>query len=559
MKKQWWHKKVAYQIYPKSFMDTNHDGIGDLKGIIEKIDYLSWLGIDLIWISPIFKSPMVDNGYDISDYYAIDESFGTMEEFDELLRVTKEKKIEVILDLVINHCSSEHVWFQKAVEDPEGYFGKFFYIKETCDGNPPNNWRSYFGGSAWEKLPGHEHKYYLHSFAKEQPDLNWENKELREELFKMVNWWLEKGIAGFRIDAIMNIKKDLTFANLEPDGPDGMGVICHSMDKAEGIGDFLTELKVRCFEPHDALTVGEVFLRKTDELKDFIGENGYFSTMFDFVPSHLNRSGVGFHEYLTVSFKTWRDSIFQTQKETYDFAFEANILENHDEPRGANLYIPEGEAYFYSLSALATISILLRGLPFLYQGQELGMTNSIWDSVEEFNDIGTIDQFHYMMQCGLSEEEALKHCSSASRDNSRTPMQWDTSEYAGFSTVKPWIKVNPNYVDINVEKQKEEYGSLLNFYKRLIAFRKAEEYVDLFTYGKLEETYLEEETIFAYFRELEDQKVLLISNFSSKETKLLLNEKVEDVIFVNYEKVTFVGNQLLLKPYETIVVKVLED
>lgn len=280
-KKKWWHDKVAYQIYPKSFYDTNGDGIGDLQGIISKLDYLKELGIDLIWISPIYKSPFVDQGYDISDYYGIAPEFGTMEDFEELLAEAKKREMSIVMDLVINHCSDQHEWFQKALADPEGEYADYFYFREGKDGNLPSNYRSYFGGSCWEPVPGTD-KYYFHAFAKEQPDLNWENPKMRQDIYDMINWWLEKGLAGFRIDAIINIKKDVNFPNLEPDGPDGLAGYYRAVEQIHGVGELLEDLKNNTFAKYDAFTVGEVFNMHEEELPEFIGEDGHFSTIFDF-------------------------------------------------------------------------------------------------------------------------------------------------------------------------------------------------------------------------------------------------------------------------------------
>lgn len=309
MKKQWWHDKVAYQIYPKSFMDSNGDGIGDLRGIISKLDYLKELGIDILWLSPIYRSPLVDQGYDISDYYAIGEQFGTMEEFDELIAETKKRNMYVLMDLVVNHCSSEHEWFKKAMTDPEGEYGDYFYIRESKDGQPINNARSYFGGNIWEPIPG-TNKYYLHMFAKEQPDLNWENPKVRQEIYKMVNWWLDKGLAGFRIDAIINIKKNLDFPMLEPDGLDGLAFCTKTLGTKDGVSEMLGELKRETFDKHGAFTVGEVFNITDDDLSDFIGENGYFSTIFDFSTELLSAGEHGWYDAPDVAFPAWKKAIF---------------------------------------------------------------------------------------------------------------------------------------------------------------------------------------------------------------------------------------------------------
>ena len=311
--RKWWHDKVAYQIYPKSFRDTNGDGKGDLRGIITKLDYLKDLGIDIIWISPIYRSPFVDQGYDISDYYDIDPSFGTMEEFDELLCEAKKRDMHIVMDLVINHCSDKHEWFQKALKDPYGEYGDYFYFRKGKDGQPPSNTRAYFGGSTWEPVPGFEDLYYFHAFAKEQPDLNWENPKVLQELYSMVNWWLEKGLAGFRIDAIINIQKDLDFPSYEPDGPDGMASVVKMVESVDGVGQKLQELKKNTFAKYDAFTVAEVFNMKKDELEEFVGENGHFSTMFDFSANCLSDGPGGWYKNKSISFEDLRSTIFRSR------------------------------------------------------------------------------------------------------------------------------------------------------------------------------------------------------------------------------------------------------
>ena len=382
MERKWWHDKVAYQIYPKSFLDTNGDGIGDLRGIISKLDYLKSLGIDIIWLSPIYKSPFVDQGYDISDYYAIAEEFGTMEEFDELLAEAKKRDMHIIMDLVINHCSDKHEWFQKALKDPDGEYADYFYFRKGKNGNPPSNYRSYFGGSCWEKVPGTD-KYYLHMFAKEQPDLNWENEKLRQKLYEMINWWLDKGLSGFRIDAIINIKKNLDFPDFEPDAEDGLAACYKMVESAEGVGELLEELKNNTFKKYDAFTVGEVFNMKPEELPEFIGENGHFSTIFDFCAQCLSDGEHGWYDAPKIDFDTWRKAILGSQLETEKYGFKANIIENHDEPRGASRFLPKHAQNPAGIKMLGTVSVLLRGIPFIYQGQEIGMQNAKWNSIDE--------------------------------------------------------------------------------------------------------------------------------------------------------------------------------
>ncbi|MDD7023332.1 MAG: alpha-glucosidase, partial [Oscillospiraceae bacterium] len=444
MEKKWWHDKVAYQIYPKSFLDTNGDGIGDLRGIINKLDYLKELGIDIVWISPVYCSPLVDQGYDISDYYNIDPRFGTMEDMDELLREAKKRDIHILMDLVVNHCSDQHEWFQKALKDPDGEYGKYFYIREGKDGNPPCNWRSYFGGSAWEPIPGTD-KYYLHLFAKEQPDLNWENPKVRREIYKMINWWLDKGLAGFRIDAIINIKKDLRFRDFPADRPDGLCSCFVMLAESGGPGEFLRELKRETFDRYDAFTAGELFNYKEEDLPDYIGADGYFSTIFDFSSETAGGSEKGWYDRRKISPDEYRDILYRVQHITEGMGFMANIIENHDEPRGVSRYLPEGECTEDAKKMLATVMMMLRGLPFIYQGQEIGMTNCAFPSIEDIDDINSRDEYQVAVRAGCSKEEALKAIERYSRDNCRTPFQWSAEENAGFTSGKPWLMVNPNY------------------------------------------------------------------------------------------------------------------
>lgn len=532
MIKKWWHDKVAYQIYPKSFLDTNGDGIGDLRGIISKLDYLKKLGIDIIWLSPIYKSPFVDQGYDISDYYAIAEEFGTMEEFDELLSEAKKRDMYIIMDLVINHCSDQHEWFQKALADPDGEYADYFYFRKGRNGNPPSNLRSYFGGSCWEPVPGTD-KYYLHMFAKEQPDLNWENPLLREKLYEMINWWLEKGLAGFRIDAIINIKKDLDFPDFKPDGPDGLAGCWKMVDEVDGVGELLEDLKKHTFQKYEAFTVGEVFNMKEGELDAFIGENGHFSTIFDFSAHILSEGEHGWYDAPPVDFKEWRKAITDSQLRVQKCGLEANIIENHDEPRGVSRFLPDYAQNPTGAKMLGTISVLLRGIPFIYQGQEIGMQNAVWNTVDEFNDINTIDQYHTARDAGLTDKEALEACSRLSRDNARTPMQWNTQKNAGFTTGTPWLKVNDNYTEINMETQDADPDSVLNYYRKLIALRKSPAYKEVFTYGEFLPVYQNTSSVMAYYRKNEKQRILITANFGKEAVSLTLEYPVKQILLSN--------------------------
>lgn len=532
MIKKWWHDKVAYQIYPKSFLDTNGDGIGDLRGIISKLDYLKKLGIDIIWLSPIYKSPFVDQGYDISDYYAIAEEFGTMEEFDELLAEAKKRDMYIIMDLVINHCSDQHEWFQKALADPDGEYADYFYFRKGRNGNPPSNLRSYFGGSCWEPVPGTD-KYYLHMFAKEQPDLNWENPLLREKLYEMINWWLEKGLAGFRIDAIINIKKDLDFPDFKPDGPDGLAGCWKMVDEVDGVGELLEDLKKHTFQKYEAFTVGEVFNMKEGELDAFIGENGHFSTIFDFSAHVLSEGEHGWYDAPPVDFKEWRKAITDSQLRVQNCGLEANIIENHDEPRGVSRFLPDYAQNPTGAKMLGTISVLLRGIPFIYQGQEIGMQNAVWNTVDEYNDINTIDQYHTARDAGLTDKEALEACSRLSRDNARTPMQWNTEKNAGFTTGTPWLKVNDNYTEINMETQDTDPDSVLNYYRKLIALRKSPAYKEVFAYGEFLPVYQNTSSVMAYYRKTENQRILITANFGKEAVSLTLEYPVKQILLSN--------------------------
>lgn len=552
MKKQWWHDKAAYQIYPMSFKDSNGDGVGDLRGIISKLDYLKDLGVEIIWISPIYPSPLADNGYDIADYYSIDPRFGTMEDMDELLVKAKEQGMYILMDLVVNHCSDQHEWFRKALADPDGEYADYFYFKEGKDGNPPNNWRSYFGGSVWEPVPGTD-KYYLHLFHKGQPDLNWENQKVRREIYDMINWWLEKGIAGYRIDAIINIKKDLSFQDYPVDGPDGLSSINHMLSKAVGVGELLEELKHETFEKYDAFTIGEVFNMKEGELEEFIGDDGHFSCQFDFEHVCVGASDKGWYDDRKADFVQWRDAIFQSQRKTEGVGFLSNIIENHDEPRGASTYLPEQDWCYESVTALAATTILLRGLPFLYQGQELGMTNCPFQSITEYNDISTLDQYDKARAAGLNEEEALKAVYGKSRDHCRTMMQWDDSANAGFTDGTPWFKVNPNYKEINAAAEERAEKSILKFYRQLLALRKSEDYREVFTYGSLIPVGQESNRLFGYLRKADHKTVAVLGNYSKEDLVVEAVPAPGNILLNNYDDLLVVEDRVVLKPYQVIV------
>lgn len=554
MEKKWWHDKVAYQIYPKSFYDSNGDGIGDLKGIISKLDYLKELGVDIVWLSPIFCSPLADQGYDISDYYNIDPRFGTMEDMDELIAEAKKRDMYILMDLVVNHCSDEHEWFKKACEDPDGKYGKYFYIEEAKADKLPTNWRSYFGGSVWDKLPGHDDKYYLHVFHKKQPDLNWENPEVREEVYKMINWWLDKGLGGFRIDAIINIKKALPFKDYPADRDDNMCMVQKMLADAQGIGEFLNEMKEKTFKPHDSFSVGEVFDAKEEDIPKFIADDGYFSTMFDFSTTIIGASDKGWYDRTPVSPKEYISAIYNSQKGAGRFGFLSNIIENHDEPRGVSRYLPEGDCNNKSKKMLALLTLMTRGIPFIYEGQEIGMENMTFSSIDEVNDISTLDEYNVALHAGLSKEDALKAVSKFSRDNARTPMQWNDSDNAGFTTGTPWLHVNPNYKTINVESQLKDENSLFHFYQKLIALRKNPEYKEVIVYGSFEPLMGVSDDVMAFYRKDADKTLLVVGNFKNEADEIMLPGKVKSILLAN-DEIEIQNGKMMLQGYQAIVLE----
>ena len=555
MEKDWWKGKVAYQIYPKSFNDSNGDGIGDLKGITAKLDYLQSLGIDILWLSPVYKSPFVDQGYDIADYYAIDPQFGTMEDMEELIAEAKKRGISIIMDLVVNHCSDQHEWFQKALADPDGPYADYFYFIESE--KEPNNWETYFGGSVWDKVPG-TNKYYLHSFHKGQPDLNWQNPVVREEIYTMINWWLEKGIGGFRIDAIINIKKDLEWSSLPSEQENGLVPVRYSLANAQPIEPFLQEMKEKTFARYHAFTVGEVFNETDEELHFFIGEEGVFSSIFDFKQTILGQKGNGWYSHELPTAEELKDSIFKAHHRADSIGVLSTIIENHDEPRGVSHYIPEGEVTEISKKALATVQMLRKGIPFIYQGQEIGMENQIFESIDEFDDINTLNEYHVAKEAGLTDEEALKAISKYSRDNARTPMQWNGEEKLGFTTGEAWLVSKQPQREINVEAQEENPQSILNYYRALTALYRDEVYGSTIREGAFVPVLEEVKNIIAYERRGE-KRVLVLVNYQAESQTVTLPTPVRKVLLANIPaQMNGQGDQLSLAGYQALVCE-LED
>lgn len=552
MERQWWLQEVIYQIYPRSFCDSNQDGVGDICGITEKLDYLKDLGVTMLWICPIYCSPMDDNGYDISDYQGIAPEFGSMEDLEELIREAGERNIRIILDLVINHTSDEHRWFQEALCDPESKYHDYYIFKSGS--REPNNWRSVFGGSVWEKVPGRE-EYYFHAFGKKQPDLNWENPALRKELYKMVNWWLDKGIAGFRVDAITFIKKDLSWESLAPDGADGLAKCTKASRNRPGIGRFLHELKENTFDRHRCVTVAEAAGVSYDELDEFIGETGYFSMIFDFRYADLDiASGSEWFKRIDWSIGDLKQKVMDSQAALQKCGWGANFIENHDQPRAASKYLKEDARNENAVKTLAAMYFFLRGVPFIYQGQELGMCNFERKGISEFNDLSSLDQYYRSMEEGYTKEEALHFVNLRSRDNARTPFPWNGEKYGGFSDVRPWLGMTEEYPAVNAESQTGRKDSILEFYKKMIQFRQTGPYRDCFLYGNIEPLSCSEQVI-AYKRCTETEIIYCWFHFGNAETEEAFSLKGRELIFQNYGTVDMSREFLKLLPYQTVFLR----
>jgi len=557
MKSQWWKKSVVYQIYPKSFYDSNGDGVGDLKGVIQKLDYLKGLGIDVIWLSPVYQSPMDDNGYDISNYQAIAEEFGSMEDMDRLIIEAEKRDIKIIMDLVVNHTSDEHPWFLESKRDLHNPKRDWYIWKNGKeDGTPPNNWRSIFGGSCWE-YDEQTNQYYLHVFSKKQPDLNWENPQVRNEVYKMIRWWMDKGLSGFRVDAITFIKKREDYSDIVSNSFDGLSPIADVSLNQDGIHQFLMELNEKAFSPYDILTVAEAPGVTSKELPKYVGENGYFNMLFEFdhVDLDLGKEGKWYqpNNWNLLQFKT---AISTSQNIYNELGWGALYLENHDQPRSLNKFIKPDGISTTSAKMLATVYFLLKGTPFIYQGQEIGMTNVSYESIEEYNDLASIDQYQSALKEGYSIEEALAAIWKRSRDNARTPMQWNDTRNAGFTTSDPWLKVNCNYTSINVENSIENRDSIYYFYKELIHLRKSSEYSDVIVFGKYQALLENHPEIIAYYREFKNKKILIIANFEDEEIKAELDLSVKKIILTNYKNASTNLKDLTLRPYEAIVYEI---
>ena len=551
MKKNWWKEAVVYQIYPRSFMDSNGDGIGDLKGITSKLDYLKELGIDVIWLSPVYQSPNDDNGYDISDYQAIMEEFGTMEDFDEMLSEAHKRGLKIVMDLVVNHTSDEHRWFVESRKAEENAYSDYYIWREGKEGmQPPNNWGSCFGGSAWQ-YDEERGMYYLHLFSKKQPDLNWDNPMVRQDVFDMMTWWCEKGIDGFRMDVISMISKTKEMPDGEINGLYGdYGPYCVH---GPNIHKYLKEMNEKVLSKYDLMTVGETPGVTVEQAKLYAGEeSNELSMVFQF--EHVDAHG---------KYGKWTDEkmplpelkkiLSKWQTELYGKAWNSLFWDNHDQPRAVSRFGNDSPQYRdVSAKMLATCLHMMQGTPYIFQGEELGMTNYPFESPEDFRDIESINAYQEWCESGRVNHDIFWPCITfISRDNARTPVQWDDSENAGFTTGIPWIQVNPNYKEINAKKEMSDLDSVFHYYQKLIALRKK---YALIVYGKYEMLFEDDENLFVYTREMKGEKLLTVCNFTEKEQEFDLPNEFQNAIclIANLPNV-YEQRKILLKPYEAFV------
>lgn len=553
IERKWWKEAVCYQVYPRSFKDSDGDGIGDINGITEKLDYLKDLGIDVIWVSPIFESPNDDNGYDISNYQEIMRDFGTMEDFDRLLYEVHERDMKLILDLVINHTSDEHQWFVEAKKSKDNEFRDWYIWKDGLEGKEPNNWASIFEGSAWE-YDATTDQYYMHVFSRKQPDLNWENKDMRQAIYNMVNWWLDKGIDGFRVDAISHIKKSFEKGDLP--GADKLGY-AESFEghmNQPGIQKYLQELKEHTFDKYDIMTVGEANGVTTKDADEWVGkDNGKFNMVFQFEHLNLWDHNVG----KSFDILGYKEVLNAWQKGLEATGWNALFIENHDRQRVSSTWGDDVDYWFESSTSHGVVYFLLQGTPFIYQGQEIGMTNYPFETIDDFDDVHAKNIYNQELKKGMTKEAVLEMLGRISRDNTRTPMQWDDTKNAGFTTGTPWLKVNPNYEEINVFVQKRKEDSLLNFYKKMIQLKK--DNLTL-TYGSFDLIYPEDKNVFAYTRTLEDEQFIILGNLSHNKVILKTDDKLnlakEKQVLNNYPIDKQSADVFTLMPFEARVYKV---
>lgn len=551
MKRNWWKEAVAYQVYPRSFNDSNGDGIGDLPGLIEKLDYLENLGIDVIWLSPMYPSPNDDNGYDISDYKSIMSEFGTMNDFDQLLSSIHQRGMKLILDLVVNHTSDEHPWFIESKSSKTNAKRDWYiWADPKPDGSEPNNWESIFNGSTWE-FDESTKQYYFHLFSKKQPDLNWENPDVRQAVFEMMNWWFEKGIDGFRVDAITHIKKNFEAGDLPvPDGKKFAPAFDVDMNQP-GIQEWLQEMKDKSLSRYDIMTVGEANGVTPNDAEEWVGEeNGKFNMIFQF--EHLGLWSTGDTKF---DVKSYKQVLNRWQKQLENVGWNALFIENHDQPRRVSTWGDDKNYWYESATSHATAYFLQQGTPFIYQGQEIGMTNYPFESIESFNDVAVKTEYQIVKKEGGDVNQLLDKYKMENRDNARTPMQWNNSINAGFTTGKPWFHVNPNYTEINVKQQLNDKFSILSYYKALIQLKKSDL---IYIYGKFNMVDAENKQVFAYTRTFKNNTVLIVANLTNEVSELNLPFEL-DISSVDIKLHNYHLNDINLdhiKPYESFVVEI---
>ncbi|WP_066172245.1 glycoside hydrolase family 13 protein [Bacillus marinisedimentorum] len=546
---QWWKKSVVYQIYPRSFMDSNGDGIGDLQGIISKVDYLKTLGIDVVWLSPVYESPNDDNGYDISDYRKVMDNFGTMEDWDQLLEELHKRDIKLVMDLVVNHTSDEHAWFVESRKSKENPYRDYYIWRPGNNGAEPNNWESSFSGSAWQHDPETD-EYYLHLFSKKQPDLNWENEEVRSEIYDMMKWWLDKGIDGFRMDVINFISKhpDLPDAEVMPGQSYGTGK--NYFRNGPKIHDYLQEMNREVLSKYDIMTVGEMPGVKPDMAKLYTGEQrNELNMVFQFEHMGVDSGPNGKWDVLPPDVLKLKKIMAKWQYELEEDGWNSLYFSNHDQPRSVSRFGNDQSYRVESAKMLATVLHMMKGTPYIYQGEELGMTNVAFSSLEEYRDIETLNMYKEKREEGIAHDELMKRIHQNSRDNARTPMQWNSSEHAGFTTGTPWIKVNPNFNEINAESQVEDPDSIFNYYRELIELRKTHDVIIDGTFDLLAE---DDEQVFAYTRTHDEQQLLVICNFTSETPAFNLPEGFSgaQLLLANYEDSREQEQTIKLRPYE---------